>query len=74
MACRAALGPGCVLIAGLVVATGLAPASATPPARPTATVMTYNVYLGANLQPLFGEKNPGRLVQKAAAILAHFDT
>jgi len=63
-----------VLITGLLVATGLAPASATPPVRPTATVMTYNVYLGANLQPLFGENNLVRLIQKAAAILAHFDT
>ncbi|HET7929708.1 MAG TPA: endonuclease/exonuclease/phosphatase family protein [Actinomycetota bacterium] len=36
--------------------------------------MTYNVYLGANLQPLFGENDLGRLIQKAAAILAHFDT
>ena len=62
-----------VLITALSVATGLGPASATPPVRPTATVMTYNVYLGANLQPLFGEDNPIRLIEKAAAIVAHFD-
>jgi hypothetical protein len=37
-----------MLTTGLVVATGPAPASAKPPERPTPTVMTYNVYLGAN--------------------------
>ena len=62
-----------LLITGSVVATGTAPASAKPPVRPTATVMTYNVYLGANLQPLFGENDPIKLIQKAAAIVAHLD-
>ena len=62
-----------VLITALSVATGLGPASATPPARPAGTVMTYNVYLGANLQPLFGEDNPIRLIEKAAGIVARFD-
>jgi endonuclease/exonuclease/phosphatase family metal-dependent hydrolase len=62
-----------LLATGLVVATGPAQASAKPPVRPTAAVMTYNVYLGANLQPLFGENDPIKLIQKAAAIVAHVD-
>ena len=62
-----------VLITGLALATGLGPASAKPPDRPTATVMSYNVYLGANLQPLFGENDPIKLIGKAAAIFAHLD-
>jgi len=62
-----------VLITGLAAAAGPAAASATPPVRPTATVMTYNVYLGANLQPLFGENNPFRLIEKADAIFRHLD-
>jgi endonuclease/exonuclease/phosphatase family metal-dependent hydrolase len=62
-----------LLTAGVVIAMGLAPASARPPVRPTATVMTYNVYLGANLQPLFQENDPIKLVLKAAAIFAHLD-
>ena len=35
--------------------------------------MTYNVYLGANLLPLFNEPDPIRLVQKAAAVFAHVE-
>jgi endonuclease/exonuclease/phosphatase family metal-dependent hydrolase len=61
------------LLAAALAGAGLAPASAEPPVRPTPTMMTYNVYLGANLQPLFGENDPIRLIQKAAAIVAHFD-
>lgn len=35
--------------------------------------MTYNVYLGANLQPLFGVTDPIELMRRAAAINAHVD-
>lgn len=62
-----------VFVAGTVATTNPGLASARLPVRPTPTVMTYNVYLGANLQPLFGENDPIRLVLKAAAIVAHFD-
>lgn len=61
------------LVVAVLTGTALAPASATPPVRRTPTVMTYNVYLGANLQPLFGENDPVRLILKASAIVAHFD-
>jgi endonuclease/exonuclease/phosphatase family metal-dependent hydrolase len=62
-----------VFVIGMVATTNPVLASERPPVRPTPTVMTYNVYLGANLQPLFGENDPTRLVLKAAAIVAHFD-
>jgi endonuclease/exonuclease/phosphatase family metal-dependent hydrolase len=60
-------------VIGMVATTNPVLASATPPVRPTPTVMTYNVYLGANLQPLFGENDPIRLILKTASIVAHFD-
>ncbi len=67
-------------IAGLTLAvTVLAstPARAQEDARERAerrfTVMSYNLYLGANLQPLFNEPDPIRLVQKAGEIFAHLD-
>jgi endonuclease/exonuclease/phosphatase family metal-dependent hydrolase len=62
-----------VFVLGTVATTKPVLASARPPVKATPTVMTYNVYLGANLQPLFGENDPIRLVLKAAAIVAHFD-
>jgi len=37
------------------------------------TVMTYNVYLGANLQPLFDVQDPLELIRRAAAVFAHLD-
>jgi endonuclease/exonuclease/phosphatase family metal-dependent hydrolase len=36
--------------------------------------MTYNVYLGANLQPLFGVSDPIELMRRAAAIFAHVES
>ncbi len=47
-------------VAAAVVAAGPIPAHATPPeqAERRFEVMTYNVYLGANLQPLFGISDP----------------
>jgi endonuclease/exonuclease/phosphatase family metal-dependent hydrolase len=61
-----------LLAVGMVATTGSVPASAVRD-KPTNTVMTYNVYLGANLLPLFGENDPIRLIEKAAAIVAHLD-
>lgn len=57
-------------------ATAAVPARAVADERekPTARFMTYNVYLGANLQPLF---EPGltlpQLIGRAAAVFAHLD-
>jgi endonuclease/exonuclease/phosphatase family metal-dependent hydrolase len=65
-------GLAALLVVGMVATTGSVPASAARD-KPTNTVMTYNVYLGANLLPLFGENDPIKLVQKAAAIFAHLD-
>jgi endonuclease/exonuclease/phosphatase family metal-dependent hydrolase len=70
---RARTALAALLITGSAGAIGTATASARPPERPTAAVMTYNVYLGANLVPLFGEDDPIKLIQKAAAIVAHLD-
>jgi endonuclease/exonuclease/phosphatase family metal-dependent hydrolase len=61
-----------LLVVGMVATTGSVPASAARD-KPTNTVMTYNVYLGANLLPLFGENDPIKLIEKAAAIVAHLD-
>ena len=65
-------GLAALLVVGMVATTGSVPASAARD-KPTNTVMTYNVYLGANLLSLFGENDPIKLVQKAAAIFAHLD-
>lgn len=55
-------------------ATMSAPVSAEQRAKPSARFMTYNVYLGANLQPLF---DPGltlpQLIARAAVVFAHLD-
>ena len=59
----------CLFVAAQVPASANTQMSAEREFR----VMTYNVYLGANLQPLFGESDPIRLIQKAAAIIAHLD-
>src|SRR5262245_44476035 len=61
------------IVATVAMIAAAVPAGAqTPPvAERRFPVMTYNVYLGANLQPLFGETDPIRLIQKAAAIFAH---
>lgn len=73
----------CVLgrvIAGLTATTIILATSPAPPlqAAPVVaerrfTVMTYNVYLGANLQPLFGVQDPRELIARAAAVFAHLD-
>ncbi len=59
----------------VAIATGPARALATPPeqAERRFEVMTYNVYLGANLRPLFGITDPIKLIDAAAAVFAHVD-
>ena len=68
------------VIAGLasttiILATSPAPASEAAPvvAERRFTVMTYNVYLGANLQPLFGVQDPREVIARAAVVFAHLD-
>src|SRR6266542_2656254 len=55
-----------------VVTSGTIPAQAAPPeqAERRFEVMTYNVYLGANLQPLFGISDPEELIRRATAVFA----
>ena len=71
------LAPARGLVAAMVVVaiavTG-APARAAAPelADHQVTVMSYNLYLGANLQPLFGKSGP-ELVQEAARVFAHVE-
>ena len=62
-------------VAAAVVTAGPIPAHATPPeqAERRFEVMTYNVYLGANLQTLFGVNDPGELIRRAAAVFSHVD-
>ncbi len=60
----------------VAIATGPLPARADSPPQQAERhfgVMTYNVYLGANLQPLFGVSDPVELMNRAAAIFAHAD-
>lgn len=65
-----------LLVAAFAIATGPVPASARAPAHAERrfTVMTYNVYLGANLQPLFAPvSDPLELIQRAKGIFDHLD-
>lgn len=65
-----------LLVAALAVVIGPVPASATAPpqAERRFTVMTYNVYLGASLQPLFAPvSGPLELIQRAKDIFDHLD-
>jgi endonuclease/exonuclease/phosphatase family metal-dependent hydrolase len=59
-------------VAGLGVA-GLRPAWGAPPghAQRQLTVATYNLYLGADLTPLFTASSPEQLVQRAGQIYAN---
>ena len=72
---RGWFGRSIVAMIAIAIVTCAVPAGAdTPPvAERRFSVMTYNVYLGADLQPLFGETDPIRLIQKAATIFAHLD-
>jgi endonuclease/exonuclease/phosphatase family metal-dependent hydrolase len=60
------------VLAGLG-AIGLRPAWANPPqhAQRHLTVATYNLYLGADLTPLFAASSPQELVQRAGQIYAN---
>jgi endonuclease/exonuclease/phosphatase family metal-dependent hydrolase len=65
-----------LLVAAFALVTGPIPASATAPAQAERrfTVMTYNVYLGANMQPLFAPvSDPLELIQRANDIFDHLD-
>lgn len=59
-------------VVGLSV-VGLRPAWGDPPehARRQLTVATYNLYLGADLTPLFSASSPQELVQRAGQIYAN---
>jgi len=77
---RSPMHPLRVVVATLVIASvaiTMSPAQAlvAPPeqAERRSTVMTYNLYLGANLQPLFGVQDPLELIRRAAAVFAHLD-
>ncbi len=61
-----ALAVATLMIASVPARAGTAPDDA----QRRFTVMTYNLYLGANLLPLFG-KSGLELVQEAAAVFAH---
>jgi endonuclease/exonuclease/phosphatase family metal-dependent hydrolase len=61
------------VVSVFVLATVPAPAPAAPRVRATARFMPYNVYLGANLQPLFTAPDLPELIRRAAAIFAHLD-
>ncbi len=61
-----------ILIATLIGLAGAQPAWSGPPeqAQRHLTVATYNLYLGADLTPLFTASRPEELVQRAAAVYA----
>ena len=66
---------GCAAAAAMLIAAATpAVASHVPElAERRFKPMTYNVYLGANLQPLFGVTDPLELMRRAAAIFAHVE-
>ncbi len=69
---RAALHVVC--ITALIFATAPAGAVAAPEqAERRFEVMTYNLYLGASLQPLFGVSDPLVLIERAAQVFAHVE-
>jgi len=71
-----ALRVACASVSVIALVIAATPAGAdTVPARAERRFkpMTYNLYLGANLQPLFGVEDPAELVRRAAEIFAHLD-
>ena len=70
---RAVLRVLAVLLLGLAVSTGaVAPASATPEGPQKLEVASYNLYLGADLQPLFGA-TPATIAGLAQAVWDHVE-
>jgi endonuclease/exonuclease/phosphatase family metal-dependent hydrolase len=72
---RPAFAMACVTVGVAMVMIATVPATASE-AEATGRrfkPMTYNVYLGANLQPLFGVTDPDELMRRAAEVLAHVD-
>jgi multidrug efflux pump subunit AcrA (membrane-fusion protein) len=71
------------LVAGIGIAPGVAnsasapasaaPVSAAPVSAVTVDVGLYNVYLGANLRPLFGATSVPELIERSAAIYAEME-
>ena len=59
-----------VLVAGLGAAPGVANGAPQPVSAVTMDVGVYNVYLGANLRPLFGASSLPDLIARAGAIYA----
>jgi endonuclease/exonuclease/phosphatase family metal-dependent hydrolase len=66
-----------VLVTGLGVAPGIATEPPKPTPRPVSAVTMdvgiYNVYLGANLRPLFGAGSVQELIERASAIYAEME-
>jgi endonuclease/exonuclease/phosphatase family metal-dependent hydrolase len=71
---RSALRALVALVAGLVVLTAAAPGAGAAPAASErqVTAMSYNLYLGANLQPLFGA-TPETVAGLAQAVWDHVE-
>jgi endonuclease/exonuclease/phosphatase family metal-dependent hydrolase len=72
---RPAFAMGCVAagVAMMMIATAPAAASDSEATVRRFKPMTYNVYLGANLQPLFGVTDPDELMRRAAEVFAHVE-
>jgi len=62
-----------VLVAGFGVAPGVASGAARPVSAVTMDVGIYNVYLGADLNPLFGASSLPDLISRASAIYAEVE-
>ncbi|HEU4540248.1 MAG TPA: endonuclease/exonuclease/phosphatase family protein [Jiangellaceae bacterium] len=62
-----------VVVAGLGVAPGAATGAPAPVSAVTTDVGVYNVYLGANLRPLFGATSIPDLIQRAGTIYAEME-
>jgi endonuclease/exonuclease/phosphatase family metal-dependent hydrolase len=61
------------LLAGIGIAPGVASSAPAPVSAVTTDVGVYNVYLGANLRPLFGATSVPDLIERAAAIYADME-
>jgi len=67
---RAIRAVAAIVVAALALVTPASAATPPPVSERRQTVMTYNLYLGANLQPLFGLSG-AELVQAAGVAFAH---